>query len=427
MKKAKNKILKNKKKVCLSDTRFLVNEKFYAYLPKFDYNIELCNSSLIESDGMVFNNLFEYTTLYDGSNLEKNEFLVKSVKDVFGDVAEFEADENVERQDNEITSEYCDFIDLKDSQSYREWNESFDKCTLAQSDPLGFEGSEVVETFKGYLEISSAYGIIVNSEYNSKSKIPLVFVTQWHINKYKLRNGDQIMCTCKNHSGNRILKDVLVVNGIPYNQWNGFRKDFKDLGKAPRQEIECCGDFVEDAIKELKMMKGDTTFVYISQDSDVDEVVKALAKCASTSFDNVLYINPNYINHSQRCPQYDNLERFCTGFNESFATQSNISLLGVNHAKRLVELNKRVAIIIDDINTISVLDKDSDGEMPISKNILSCAQNTTAGSINMFVLIPVRPDIISNLKMQDVFRSLETVGWVIKRNSIDLSSSFRTR
>lgn len=436
MKKLGTKILKNDKHIRFADVYFLFNKAFHSNLPDFNENIGDYNVQLLEIDkNEKFNKLFEYTLLYDVPISTNNEVLPESAKDIFGDNNEFELSENGERdtkQESVLLGDYSSYIkdetyNLRKLDNLGNEFENFNRCTLAQSDPLGWDGSEVVETFKGYLEINNSYGVLVDSEYSNTNRNPLVFITKGFINKYKLRNGDQIICTCKQYLGNKVLKDIISINGVAYNDWKSFRNNFNDLAVVKSSELECNGEFVDKVVREFKLMKGDTTFMYVNLDSSVEEVLKLLIKDISATFDTIIYINPNYISHSGKCPDCDNLVKFCTKFNETFTTQANISLLAVHYAKRLVEQGKKVGIIVDDINTIAVLDKDSNGEMPISKNILSCAQNTEAGSINVFAIIPVRPEIISNLKMQDVFRSLETVGWVVRHNSIDVSSSFRTR
>ena len=111
--------------------------------------------------------------------------------------------------------------------------------------------------------------------------------------------------------------------------------------------------------------------------------------------------------------------------NERIQNQITIAALGANYARRLIELGKNVAIIIDNLDAIVGLDNMHNGELPLCKTLLSSAIATKDGAITLFTLISLRTDSVGSYTLHELFKSAETLGVVVDNNEIDLYNSYR--
>ena len=141
-------------------------------------------------------------------------------------------------------------------------------------------------------------------------------------------------------------------------------------------------------------------------------------------FDKVVYINLNYNEFIDFNGNY-NVAKFCADVNDKPNKKGAIALLGINYAKRLIELGKNVAIIVDDIDSIQVVENDLKNEVPILKNLLNCSKVSKNGSATDFTVVPLRFSTLRSVKLPEICKANETLGIVVDNNEIDLFHSYR--
>lgn len=317
---------------------------------------------------------------------------------------------------------------LNELQSTSLWAEEeygFDKCVLAEGNSLDDGVSNVVITFKGYLEVSKKEFSVIRRCNLDGSKITEVFIPAEFISKYKLRNGDEIICTCKECDGRMLLGSLLSINQIPYYDWNCDRPLFNDLLCSKKiKKIQCNGEYIEPIVSKFGLYKGDNTLVYINKNTPKTQMLNKFICELSEAYDKVIYINPCYKSNVE-LPDNQNIVKFCSHFNEKVNTQITIALLGANYARRLIELGNDVAIVIDDIDAIVSLDYQNVEELPLCKTILNSAKSTTKGSVSIYTLISLRSNSIDSFVPYAIFKSVETLGIVIDNNEVDLYNCYR--
>ena len=339
------------------------------------------------------------------------------------------------QEDDDLINSHSDFTNLADnnfihdqtSQFYNSDNQedNFAYCCLAEEDALGGANTQVIRTFKGYLEIKKDNLSIIRRSNCTIKGCMAVYIPQSYINKYKLRNGDEIVCTYKDEGGKKVLTSLLTINQQSYYMWNPNRPWFRDLQFSVKpKKINGKGEYIRAISSKFGLFKSDNVFIYINKNSTKNQILPNLTEELSQLFDKVIYINPQY-NPSTALCENNNIIKFCTLFNDKFNIQVTTTLLAANHAMRLIEMGKNVAIVIDDLDVLLTLDDYFDDETPICKTILGCVKATNTGSGTSFVLIPLRTESIESIKKQQKIKNIENLGILIDGNQIDLFNSYR--
>ena len=294
---------------------------------------------------------------------------------------------------------------------------------LAQSSSLDSYENNLIITTKGYLEVHSPYGVIRKSQYDSNDSLSLVLIPEKDIYQYQLKNGDQISCTCTKIDGNKYMAHkILAINGKKFDKWECFRPVFNAMpSKELKGKVDLDGN-LKDAIKRFGLFRGDNVFMYMGAKSNKSQVVNEAIYNLAMVFDKIVYIKPNckefeYIN--------DDIVRFSTKFEESAVNQIHTALLGINYAKRLVEQGLNVAVVVDDLNALAVLDSYVKNDMIISKTILSSNKDTSNGSLTLFNVMPYIQENSTVGNMHELFKSVQTLALVFDNEYVNLYDSKR--
>lgn len=304
---------------------------------------------------------------------------------------------------------------------------AFSHCILAEDNLAKSNQTELIYTFRGYLEVATSdklYSIIRASEFD-KSKISKVYIPQYFIKNYKLRNGDEIVCSCFKSQGKLMIDALFTINDIYYKDWNCERKWINNLKAVDfKDEIVSEHGYTDVIAKKFKLYKGDNIYVYINKNTQKAQVTNPLINNLSNLFDKVIYISPQYREANKIDSGY-NIVKFCCGAGEKLEIQQSTALLAANYAKRLLELGQSVAMVIDDLDALMALDSCFGNETPICKTVLSAAKSTEQGAITSFTLMSMRSDVVNSIHSYNIFRSFETLGIVIDNGEIDLYNSYR--
>lgn len=292
---------------------------------------------------------------------------------------------------------------------------------LAQSTNLENEDTNFIVTFKGYLEIHSPYGVVRKGCFDSENPLSLAFIHESEIEKYHLKNGDQLLCACKKVANDKhIVSDILAVNGCKICNWNKNRGVFKNLAEKKNKNLVRISGMLSDAVKRFGIYRGDNIFINLSSNSPKHSITSEIIYNCAMAFDRVVHIKPI-------CNDFeiinDDIARFYTKFEESVVHQIHTALLGINYAKRLVEQGLSVAVIVDDLNSLIVLDNYAK-DMIISKTILSSNKNTDNGSLTLFNIIPNIKDT-SATNIYEVVKTMQTLSLKLDGKFINLVDSKR--
>jgi len=132
---------------------------------------------------------------------------------------------------NEVDEDTIRYSSIDDGR-----DEDFTHCVLAQGDSLADESTKIVVTFKGYLEVRlSEYSVIRSCDIGSK--ISFAYISRKYIDYYKLRNGDEILCTCSEIDGNMVVTSLFngkyKVTNYPLDYGNWLKGEETDNSYNP--------------------------------------------------------------------------------------------------------------------------------------------------------------------------------------------------
>ncbi len=319
-----------------------------------------------------------------------------------------------------VGQKFINSIDDSEMVSYS-GGDIFANCILAEPNSNGAEYSKVIKTFKGYLQVTmEEFSFIRSCDCNSE--LSIVYVPQCYVQKYRLRNGDELVCTCKEDKGCMVLTSLFAINKISCANWDNNRPWFNNLKQTKTESLHAAGEFMQAVINKFDLYKGDNMFLYLNQTCQKQKILPQIVNELEDMFDYIVYLNPKY----SAVPYIDNsykVIKFCTPINAKPKHQQNIILLGANYAKRLVELGNKVAVIVDDAETVMGLETEID--LPICKTVYSCALNSNVAYSNSFTAVSLRGNSIDNVKLNTILKSAETIGIMFDNNEIDTFNSYR--
>ena len=311
----------------------------------------------------------------------------------------------------------CSFV------SFGEEENDFAQCILADQDILTKDTSQIVHTFKGYL-------VLYNAEFSvlrqfGEQDLKEVYISRELIDKYQLRNGDQVLCACKKFEDRFIVSKLFAINQINCAKWDINRLWFSDIKPSKaRQNLKIANSNWQKVDDKFGVFKGDNIYMYMAKTSQKVSVLENLMAFLSESFDKIVYINTEVKNIITFDEQYD-ICKFYTMITAGNKDKFLATLLGINYARRLMELGKNVAIIIDDIDSIIALDKNFDEQMPVSTTLLNTLKASKKGACTIFSLVPLRLRTIKSIELPNVLKLAETLAVMFSNNLIDIKNSYR--
>ena len=179
-------------------------------------------------------------------------------------------------------------------------------------------------------------------------------------------------------------------------------------------------------LNSIGLNYGDTVFCYNENLNDFINFSVQFTNRNKDSFDKFIYVSPASKNN-----KYDLLkafpdELFLSNFQESFSSQQRTAFMAINRAKRLAEMDLNVCLLIQDILEVVTLDNNNpNGELSISKYILSSAKNMEKGSLTIMCGFKDIGFPYLRHKINTTFALLETCGLKITSKGVDVDNSYR--
>lgn len=297
-------------------------------------------------------------------------------------------------------------------------------CVLAEENPLSGNGSKIVYTFTGYLEVTKKDSSFIRCCDSDKRDIAEVNIPKEFLYKYQLRHGDEILCTCKKDNDKMVIDSLFNINQISRRCWDTSRPWFNNLKSVTALPIKCVDEYLKSVSNKFGLNKGDNVFIYLTKSTQKKPVLTQLVKELNASFDKIIYINPNYKPKSLNI-EGCNIAKFTTLFEDCFNIKVTNILLATQHAKRMVEMGKKVAILIDDIDAVDVLDKEYGCDSAIVKTIFGTSRVCECGDCTSFTLVSLRTNNLASINIPKIYKCAESLGVIVDNNEIDLYNSYR--
>ena len=290
------------------------------------------------------------------------------------------------------------------------------------NEPSDFD--EII-VFNGFLELMENGSALIKKKFERIENIEnIVYVPETIVNELGLRSGDEILCKAYITTPGRpmYVGQIMSINDQELNSFNKSRINID----------ECKSDFnnifnysIKKGNKEIKLKWGDFCFCYSENSIDFKYFISKFMVDAKENYDKIIYLCPNIKESEFQILQGLPAEMHCIKFDENYSVQKRNAFLALNRTKRLAELGQNVCFIIDDITAIMAFDAYANGELPITKYILSQSKKMEQGSITIICNMPKIPQINIRNILFATFNSIETVGLVLNDRDIDLDKSYR--
>lgn len=262
--------------------------------------------------------------------------------------------------------------------------------------------------YKGYFELlANGDGLLRKKIDSTEKAIDRCFLRSKTIREFNIKPGDEIICNAYFISDDRPLfgDSIISINCKNIEEMKEDRPDFDELSHS---HITRKVNFKESF---FTFNYGDTVFGYNQNVNDFVRFAVQFSTKNKESFDKFIYLSP-----VSKGDKYDLLRNFpdelyVSTFQDTFSNQQRSAFMAINRAKRLAESGQNVCLIIQDVLEISALDNNNpNGELQISKEILSSAKNMSVGSLTIICGFKEITLPYMRHKINTTFAPLETCG-----------------
>lgn len=222
---------------------------------------------------------------------------------------------------------------------------------------------KVPETGAGYLEISDkGFGFLRSSDHNYQPKPSDIFVTPDTIKRTAIREGALIEGKLQPpHRGTSPqLKEVISVNGIPFEEYGGVMRfeNLTTIDPIDKIKLETTPDVLETRIIDLvtPIGKGTRGLIVAPPRTGKTTILKQIANAVTTNHPEVHAIvllideRPEEVTDFSRSVD---AEVIASSNDQDLETHVRLSRLVIDRCRRLVESGKNVFVLLDSITRVA--------------------------------------------------------------------------
>ena len=222
---------------------------------------------------------------------------------------------------------------------------------------------KVPETGAGYLEISDkGFGFLRSSDHNYQPKPSDIFVTPDTIKRTAIREGALIEGKLQPpHRGTSPqLKEVISVNGIPFEEYGGVMRfeNLTTIDPIDKIKLETTPDVLETRIIDLvtPIGKGTRGLIVAPPRTGKTTILKQIANAVTTNHPEVHAIvllideRPEEVTDFSRSVD---AEVIASSNDQDLETHVRLSRLVIDRCRRLVESGKDVFVLLDSITRVA--------------------------------------------------------------------------
>ncbi len=238
---------------------------------------------------------------------------------------------------------------------------------------------EDMVTIAGWIELVNNNSAILWVNKNFKNEY--YFVPQKVVGFIDLRMGDRVVAEMSVDDTQKVVKRIFSVNDCPV-QHLTRRNKF--------EEIEHCNvskplNFDSDEYKLLNLMHGENVYIYGSDNNNnTKKVIDILTHC---QVQNKIYVNVSLAEKNKIfLTNLQNTENFISNITDDVDLVRRVVSLAIERTKRILEIGEDVLIVVDDLTSISGIDKDN---LNLVKKLVSIAKTAKEkGSISLLAVMP---------------------------------------
>jgi len=207
------------------------------------------------------------------------------------------------------------------------------------------------------------------------------FIPAQIYNKLNLKFGDLVNAQIGVGEEKMMVKEVLSINGIPINKYDGKRKDFDKISHSmPNKKIP----FESISAKGVGAMFGENVYLYGNNNNqNTSTIVEMLNGCGA---DKKIYINLSIAEKNKYfLNSIEGAELFVASIMEGPERARKIISLAIERAKRICENGENVVLFIDDVISLWSIDEINHNQV---KKLMSITKNGgKKGSVSLFAIM----------------------------------------
>lgn len=251
--------------------------------------------------------------------------------------------------------------------------------TLFNQKVVEFGGSEM-KTVAGWVELVNNNSALLWVE--KDFKFENYFVPSEVISGINLKMADRVVAEVNLDQNIKIVKKLFSVNDVPVLQMNNKRNDYNNIEhNQPNRKL----NFTDENLNGLNIKIGENVYLYgLNNNGNTTAIINMLNSC---SIKNKLYVNVSLAEKNKiYVKNIKQTEMFVANITDEIDVVRKVVHLAIERAKRILEQGEDVVVFIDDIASISSVDKE---ELNLVKNFVSITkEGNKSGSITLIAVVP---------------------------------------
>lgn len=237
-----------------------------------------------------------------------------------------------------------------------------------------------VKTVAGWLEPINNNAAIL--WINTNCKIESFFVAKELLQGVDVKFGDRAVAEIAVENNQQVIKKIFSINNCVISQFSNPRAEFSELNHSENVKLL---EFEKTEYSNLKINQAENVYIY-GEDNKLNTLI-ALDMLKSCKAKNKLYINVSMVEKNKSIlSKMDNIEKFVSNVEENSDIVRNMIMLAVERAKRILEMGEDVVILVDDMLSLSGIDKEN---LNLIKKICSISKFVkNKGSITLLAVMP---------------------------------------
>lgn len=257
-------------------------------------------------------------------------------------------------------------------------NENFvvdlSKQTLNQNVEID-DGSDVV-TIAGWLEMVNNNSALLWVEKNFRNEN--YFVPSEVLANLNTKMGDRVVAEISTDVNSKVVKKIFSVNDYPVSSMQAKRNAYENIEHIMLNEIL---DFENEEYKNLNISKGENVYVYgTNNNENTKKIIDMLNSC---KIENKIYINVSVVEKNKIfLKKLNYTENFVSNITDTSDVSKRVVMLAIERAKRVLEFDENVLIVVDDISSVMGVDES------LVRSLVSVTKSSNKGSITLLAVMP---------------------------------------
>ena len=252
-------------------------------------------------------------------------------------------------------------------------------------------------TISGYVELLENGSALL--WVNKETSHIAYFIPNSILASYKLKMGDFIIASAETTVDQKVVKELLTINGCPITKFNNKRKNYSDIEHVLPAK---CINFTNNNLDSLNIKFGESVYLYGNNNNANTMAIVELLNNAKA--DDKLYINISLADKNKIFLKGLKAEKFIANLTDDVEKIKRVLCLAIERAKRSLEAGRNVIVAVDDVLSVASVDT---SEMTVAKTLMSLTKCSKSGSVTLVSIMSNASNLSLLEKLADVRLKVE--------------------